>query len=72
MSFKKRWQEWRGSRAESSAVADEMRFHIEQETERNIRNGMKPEEARREALRNFGGIDRYVEQSREERPGSAG
>ena len=71
MSFKKRWQEWRGSGAESGAVADEMRFHIEQETERNIRNGMKPEEARREALLNFGGIDRYVEQSREERPGSA-
>jgi predicted permease len=48
-----------------------MQFHIEQETERNLREGMTAEEARREALRAFGGVDRYVEQARDERPGSA-
>ncbi|MGH7470863.1 MAG: ADOP family duplicated permease [Longimicrobiales bacterium] len=66
-----RWQEWRAARREPWAVAQEMRFHIEQETERNMRSGMGPDAARSAALRAFGGVDRYVEQARDERPGSA-
>ena len=37
-------------------IDEEMRFHIEMRTEENIRAGMPPEEARREAERCFGGL----------------
>ena len=70
MSLRERWREWRESRAEYDAAADEMQFHIEQETERNIRQGMTPDVARREATRAFGGVDRYAERARDERTGS--
>ncbi|MEE9142037.1 MAG: ABC transporter permease, partial [Gammaproteobacteria bacterium] len=42
-------------------IDEELRFHIERQTEENVRQGMSPDEARREALRVFGG----VEQTRE-------
>jgi putative ABC transport system permease protein len=35
----------------------EMRFHLEMETTENIRRGMSEEEARRAALRSFGGVE---------------
>jgi len=50
-------------------VDDEVRFHLDQQTEANIRAGMSPEEARRQALIEFGGVERTREQCREERPG---
>ena len=36
---------------------EEMRFHLEREIDRNIRDGMTPEDARYAALRSFGGVD---------------
>ena len=36
----------------------EIRFHLEQETERNLRAGMSPEEARRRARIDFGATPR--------------
>ncbi|HEX2166034.1 MAG TPA: ABC transporter permease [Longimicrobiales bacterium] len=66
----RRWREWREARAEHRAVVEEMEFHIEQETEHNLRNGMLPREARRAAKKAFGGIDRYAEAARDERPGA--
>ena len=39
----------------------EMRFHLEMETAENIRRGMNEEEARRAALRSFGGVDQVKE-----------
>jgi putative ABC transport system permease protein len=45
---------------------EEMRFHIEQQTAKNVRAGMPPEEARRAALLSFGGMERFKEESREE------
>jgi predicted permease len=39
----------------------EMRFHLEMETAENIRRGMSEEEARRAALRSFGGVDQVKE-----------
>jgi putative ABC transport system permease protein len=39
----------------------EMRFHLEMETAENIRRGMSEEEARRAAMRSFGGVDRVKE-----------
>jgi predicted permease len=47
----------------------EMRFHLEAETRENVRLGMTAEEARRAALVSFGGVERFKEQSRDERGG---
>jgi putative ABC transport system permease protein len=44
---------------------EEMRFHVEMETEERIRAGMPPEEARRSAMRDFGSVDRFKEQARD-------
>ena len=46
---------------------DEFRFHIEMQTEHNIRHGMTPGDARRAALLAFGGVDRYREATRDAR-----
>ncbi len=43
----------------------ELRFHLEMETEENIRRGMAPEEARLVALRSFGGVERFKEECRD-------
>jgi putative ABC transport system permease protein len=50
-------------------VDEEARFHIEQQIEANMRAGMSPDEARRQAAVAFGGVQRMREQCREERPG---
>src|SRR5262245_55535594 len=46
---------------------DELRFHLEREIEENIARGMKPEEARTEALRSFGGVELFKDACRDER-----
>jgi predicted permease len=46
---------------------EELRDHIEQQTEQNIRLGMNPEEARYAARRTFGGMEQAKEQSRDAR-----
>jgi predicted permease len=56
----------RRSRAESE-LDDELRHHIEQQTEQNIRLGMSPEDARLSARKSFGGIDQAKERSRDAR-----
>lgn len=43
---------------------EEMRIHLEMEVEDRIRAGMEPAEARRTALRDFGGVDRFKEEAR--------
>jgi predicted permease len=43
----------------------ELHFHLEMEIEKNLRAGLAPEEARRAALRAFGGVDRVKEQVRD-------
>src|SRR5262245_27917099 len=45
----------------------EARFHLEREREENIVRGMSPEEARYAAIRNFGGVERVKEESRDVR-----
>jgi predicted permease len=55
-------------RGEVDAEMDEeLRFHLAMETEKNIRKGMDPGEARRHALIAFGGVERFKEKTREER-----
>ena len=46
---------------------DEMRSHIEMQTQENIEAGMKPEEARCAALRQFGWIESIKDTCREQR-----
>jgi len=48
-------------------LSDEIRFHLEMETEANIRRGMPPDEARRAAKIAFGGVERTREDHRDAR-----
>lgn len=43
----------------------ELRFHLEMETAENLRRGMSEEEARRAALRSFGGVEQVKESYRD-------
>jgi putative ABC transport system permease protein len=45
---------------------DEIRFHVEQQTEKNRRAGMAADEARRQALIRFGGVEQVREGTRDE------
>jgi putative ABC transport system permease protein len=47
-------------------LEEEIQFHIDMQTEKNLRLGMSPEEARRAALVRFGGTDRIKEEARDE------
>lgn len=68
---------WHGLRVRARAIVasrqadrdlqDEIRFHLEQETEKNLALGMLPEEARRTALLSFGGATQVVEAHRDVR-----
>jgi macrolide transport system ATP-binding/permease protein len=46
---------------------EELRYHIEQQTDQNIRLGMNPEEARQAARKAFGGVEQAKERSRDTR-----
>ncbi len=46
---------------------DEVSFHVEMETQANLRRGMSPDEARRRALLDFGGVEAHKEACRDER-----
>jgi len=50
-------------------IDEEIRFHIEMRTEENVRRGMTPEEARRDAERRFGRITSVKERGYEVRGG---
>jgi len=49
------------------AMSDELAFHLDMETEQNIRAGMDPAAARRAAVLAFGGVDRFAEEVRDAR-----
>src|SRR3989440_6747815 len=46
---------------------DELRSHLEMAIELNVRKGMSPADARREALRSFGGLEQTKEIYRDQR-----
>ena len=48
-------------------LADEIRAHLEMSTEQYVREGMSLENARRAALKSFGGVDQVRERHRETR-----
>ena len=45
---------------------EEMQFHIDQQTEKYVRTGMHPDDARRKAMLRFGGVSRVQEEARDE------
>jgi putative ABC transport system permease protein len=45
---------------------EEIRFHLDQQIDKNRRAGMSPKEARRQALVKFGGVERVKETTRDE------
>ena len=54
-----------GSSRKERELDEELAFHIERETEENLRRGMAPPEARRAALVRFGGVAKTKDESRE-------
>src|SRR5215475_10082942 len=50
-------------------ITDELQFHIDMRVEENIRRGMSPDEARRDAERSFGNLTRIKEQGYDVRGG---
>lgn len=54
-----------GSSRRERELDEEIAFHIAEETEKNVRRGMPPEEARRAALVVFGGVEKTKEETRE-------
>src|SRR5437762_1711315 len=61
---------WRLSRKKAeSDLSEELRFHLETETQKNVSAGMSAEEARRRAKLAFGGMEAAKEECREVRIG---
>src|ERR1700730_13966525 len=48
-------------------LEEELRSHLEMSIEFNLRKGMSPSDARREALRSFGGVEQTKEIYRDQR-----
>ena len=48
-------------------LREELRFHVEQQVRENIAAGMMPEDARRAALRELGGVEQVAEACRDMR-----
>jgi predicted permease len=48
-------------------MAEEIRLHLELQTEQNLAAGMDPDEARYAALRKFGGVEQIKERCRDQR-----
>jgi len=51
-------------------LAEELRFHVQRETEANIARGLSPERAYRQARLTVGSVDAALETARDQRPGS--
>ncbi|MEP6539063.1 MAG: ABC transporter permease [Bryobacteraceae bacterium] len=61
---------WIVNKPQSEAeMASELRYHIERETEENIRRGMSPQAARELAQRRLGGVEQIKESCRDVRSG---
>ncbi|MHB1326722.1 MAG: ABC transporter permease [Gemmatimonadales bacterium] len=56
-----------GRDAAESRMDQEFRFHLEMETEKNLRAGMSPDDAQRQAALAFGSRQEHREQMRDER-----
>jgi hypothetical protein len=65
------WRDWwRGRRQADEDLAEELKTHVELQTRKHIAAGLNPEEARRRARLEFGGLEPIKESCREQRPGN--
>src|SRR5687768_15790111 len=56
-----------GHRTEiARGLDEEIQFHIHEQTEKSLKGGMTPEDARRHALVKFGGVQRTKESTRDQ------
>ena len=56
-----------GRHRQEREMDEEVRFHIEMETRRNVEAGLPEREARHRAMRDFGGVERHKDGMRDER-----
>src|SRR5215468_9121170 len=54
-----------GSKKKERELDEELAFHLDRETEKHLRRGLSPDEARRAALVEFGGVDKAKEETRD-------
>jgi len=54
-------------RQQDTEMDEEIRFHLEMETERNVHSGLAERDAQRRARRDFGGVERHKEDVRDAR-----
>jgi len=47
-------------------LQEEIQFHIQKQIEKNVKAGMQPDEARRQAMIQFGGIEQFKEYTRDQ------
>jgi putative ABC transport system permease protein len=59
------WKSLFPKRASEAQMNSELRFHIDELTDENIAMGMPPEEARRRAMLEFGGQEKFKEEVRD-------
>ncbi len=71
MGWTKRWRRRLRALVHRDAVEreldEELAFHLDMETQKNLRAGMSPGEARRRAVLEFGGVERFKEEVRDAR-----
>jgi predicted permease len=67
--LKSLWQTWFGRPRAERELDDELRFHLDALIAENVRRGMPPEEARRQAQLELGRVEQVKEQVREGRAG---
>ena len=60
-----------GRPGQEREMNEELRFHIEMETRRNVEAGLSEAEARRRAIHDFGGVERHKDEVRDERGASS-
>jgi predicted permease len=56
-------------RPQPAELDEELQFHVDQAIQANLAAGLPPDEARRQAMIEFGGMERTREQCNEQRPG---
>ncbi len=62
-----RWRAMLWRRAAEQELADELAYHLEEETGRRVARGQSPADARREVIAAFGGVERRKDECRDVR-----
>jgi len=63
------WRSWRSNQKWEAELNDELQFHLSMQEQENLRAGMDPQEARRQAILKFGGVEQIKEVTREQQFG---